>query len=125
MLRQAAVFGLVGAAATLVHLLVGTYLIGRMWNPFLANTVGFATAFWISFTGHGLATFKDHASPVPRALGRMLLVTGSGFAGSQMLFAALLFQGVMPETTALMISTLLIAAVNFVLTKRWVFAGVP
>ena len=57
--RQLLRFGLVGALATLVHMLIGATLIHSGWPALGANPVSFVIAFVVSFMGHYGFSFSD------------------------------------------------------------------
>ena len=52
MWRRVLKFGLIGALATLVHIIIGAILIQSGQPPLIANALAFATAFLVSFVGH-------------------------------------------------------------------------
>lgn len=75
--RQYGRFLVVGAVATLVHVLLYIAAIaGLGWPPLAANALGFAVGVQVSFFGHGRWTFRDMTgSPL-----RFWAVAGIGFA---------------------------------------------
>ncbi len=82
---QAVKFGLVGGAATFVHVAVFLALVELLHaDPLLANAGAFLVAFAVSFTGHFWWTFHPGAGLRPRpwgsALRRFVGVACTGFA---------------------------------------------
>lgn len=123
MTRQVLAFGLVGATAALVHLLVVVALVEALALPPLhANMAGFSLAFVVSYAGHRELTFARAAARHRQDLPRFLGVAVTGFLLNQALFAALLRHG-FPYPLALALVLVLVAAVTFVLARYWAFAG--
>ena len=89
-LFRASRFGMVGAIATFIHILVVWGLIENTRLPvMLANLLAFSTAFGLSFAGHYYWTFRSPGNPV-RAMRRFFLVSVTAFSTSSLLLAALL-----------------------------------
>lgn len=121
MLRQAFRFGLVGALATLVHMVIGTILIQFEWHPLIANAVAFCTAFTVSFIGHLGYSFADQEPGLASALWRFALVALAGFSCNEILLTLLLKMQMLPDTAALWVSTASAAILTFGLSKSWAF----
>lgn len=123
MARQLLRFGIVGALATLVHLIIGFLLIKSGWAAPKANFAAFALAFFVSFGGHLGYSFADQAAPLSAALWRFAIVSGVGFCVNQAALIWLLHHSTLPETGAIVLSTLGAATVTFCLSKAWAFRG--
>lgn len=111
-------FGLVGLAATGVHLAVAALML-FLWPPlneFIANIVAFCVAFQISLVGHRRLTFKRQGSAW-----RFALVAASGFALNNGLLAVLI-QGLgMSGFVAIAIATLSVPVVTYLASRLWAF----
>lgn len=122
MIAQGLRFGLVGLAATAVHMLVGAALILGAMPPLIANGLAFAVAFAVSFTGHFGFTFAESGARFAVALRRFAVVALGGFAVNEALLILLLgsMQGAWP-TTALVTSTSVAAGLTFLASRFWAF----
>ena len=87
MLSQFLRFGLVGALATLVHMLIGAILIHSGWSALAANPISFLIAFVVSFMGHYGFSFSDQSCDVATSLKRFALVAVGGFAVNEGILA--------------------------------------
>lgn len=114
-------FVVVGASAALTHWLVAV-LAMRVMDALLANVVGFAMAFPVSFVGHWRWSFHEQGARWPDALPRFALVACSSFSGNELLFATLLRLTDWPGPLALALTLLLVAAATFVASRSWAFA---
>lgn len=119
--RQFLRFGLVGALATLVHMLIGTILIHSGWSALAANPISFLIAFVVSFMGHYGFSFSDQSRDVATSLKRFALVAVSGFAVNEGILAFLIWSDKLPQITALLLSTSIAAIVTFVACRNWAF----
>ena len=125
MLRQALKFGLVGAAATGVHIAAGVVLIGVGWPAALANPVAFLFAFGVSFAGHLWYSFAQQNPDPRRALRRFAVVAGIGFVCNEAILIAILQTALVTAPVALALSTACAAALTFVLSRLWAFQAGP
>ena len=123
MIWQIARFSLIGAAATLIHLLVGVTLIHAGWLPLIANAAAFCVAFFVSFAGHFGYTFPPGSNSMSESLLRFLVVALSGFAANEAILAGLLTRHVLSPTTTLIVSTGMVALGTFILCHRWAFVA--
>ncbi|WP_281969043.1 GtrA family protein [Roseovarius nanhaiticus] len=123
MISQLIRFGLVGGAATLVHLLVGVTLIHAGWMPILANAAAFCIAFFVSFAGHFGYTFAASNASMRAALIRFIAVALSGFAANEALLAGLLSRHLLSPSVTLVLTTGLVALATFALARKWAFAA--
>ena len=121
MSRQILTFGLVGALATLAHMVVGGVLIHAGVAAVVANPVAFIAAFFLSFSGHYAFSFSDQGSTLWKSLRRFVLVACAGFLTNQALLCTILIFLFLPEIHALLISTGVVAVVTFSLSKAWAF----
>jgi putative flippase GtrA len=117
-------FILVGAAAVLVHL--GTvYLLVSSFalSPLVANVIGFACAFVVSFSGHRRYTFSANAR-LTRSLARWLQVSATAFIANQILYmAALRYLPQIGYLLSLVVVTGIIATASYVMGKMWAFSS--
>lgn len=113
-------FLLVGASAALTHMLVFALAQSRMW-PELANALGFCIAFFVSFAGHRLLSFKDAGTTVGTSLARFGVTAIAGFASNEIIFVLLLRGLHWPSLLALLVALVFAAAQTFVLSRFWAF----
>ncbi len=113
-------FLLVGASAALTHMLVFALAQNRMW-PELANPLGFCVAFFVSFAGHRLLSFKDAATTVGTSLARFGVTAIAGFASNEIIFVLLLRGLHWPSLLALLVALVFAAGQTFVLSRFWAF----
>ncbi|MDD5332312.1 MAG: GtrA family protein [Rhodoferax sp.] len=113
-------FLLVGASAALTHMAVFTLARSSMW-PELANALGFCIAFFVSFAGHRLLSFKDAATSVGTSLARFAVTAIAGFASNEIVFVLLLRGLRWPSLLALFVALLFAAGQTFVLSRFWAF----
>lgn len=93
---------------------------GQMW-PELANALGFVIAFFVSFAGHRLLSFKDASTSVGTSLGRFAVTALAGFASNELIFALLLRAGGLPALVALFIALVFAAGQTFLFSRFWAF----
>ncbi len=113
-------FLLVGAAAALTHLIVFKLAEPYLW-PELANAVGFCIAFFVSFAGHRLLSFRDAATTVGTSLRRFAITAMAGFVSNEIIFVLLLRGLHWPSLLALLLALLFAAGQTFVLSRFWAF----
>lgn len=121
MLLQVMKFGLVGAAATAVHLAVGLVLIYAGWHALGANIAGFVTAFCVSFVGHFGYSFADQSPVMLVSLWRFAVAACGGFLLNKAILSVLIFVMAVDNTFAFAVSTLSAAALTYFLSKQWAF----
>jgi putative flippase GtrA len=122
-LRQLTVFCAVGGAAFVTHFLVVVAIVPLGPAPLIANIIGFACAFAVSFLGHNHLTFPGPPDRNKlRALHRFLRVALLGFAANESLFWLLLRFTAMPYQLALILVLLVVAASTLVFSRQWAFA---
>ena len=101
-------------------MLVFTLAQHQMW-PELANALGFCIAFFVSFAGHRLLSFRDAGTSVATSLGRFAVTALAGFASNELMFVLLLRALHWPALLALIAAMIFAAAQTFVLSRFWAF----
>lgn len=110
----------VGGAAALTHMAVFALTQDLMW-PELANALGFCIAFFVSFAGHRLLSFKDAGTSVATSLGRFAVTALAGFASNELIFVLLLRGLDLPALLALFVALVFAAGQTFVFSRYWAF----
>lgn len=113
-------FGLVGASAAAVHLLVFN-ITRHVMPPELANLAGFLTAFGVSFAGHRWLSFKGSSTGLQQSFLRFLLTAAAGFATNELCFVLALRWCLWPVWPSLVLAMLLAAGQTFLLGRWWAF----
>ncbi|OHV84996.1 GtrA family protein [Rhizobium sp. LCM 4573] len=126
--EQLSRFGLVGLAATCVHLLVFSLVIDLAnLEPSLANVVGFLAAFILSFAGQSSWTFPSKSIDRPqrrRRFLRYIAVSLTGFLMNAAVVHVVVDVLAYPYTYALPIMGVGVPAILFALNKYWAFADI-
>ncbi len=114
-------FGIVGATAAAVHMGVAVAAVeGTGAHPQVANMLGFAVAFVVSYLGQRYLTFGgDQAHHV--ALLRFAVVAGTG-ALVNLLVAGVLMKLGLYYAAAIFVGLLTAAVVTYQLNRQWTFA---
>ncbi len=114
-------FGVVGVAATVLHVSIGLAL-HVIWNvpPFWANLIAFCMSFSVSYAGNHRWTFKStatHGSSAPR----FAIATALGLVLNQgiVYVVTTLLQGPYPVALALIVT--LVPPISYLLGRFWVF----
>jgi putative flippase GtrA len=110
----------VGAVAALTHMGVFAMAQAQVW-PELANALGFVVAFFVSFFGHRLLSFKDARTSVATSFKRFAVTALAGFASNEALFVLFLRWLAMPALLALFVALVFAAGQTFVLSRFWAF----
>jgi putative flippase GtrA len=121
-LRQVAIFGVIGVAATATHAtvaLAANHELGL--QPFIANFVGYSCAFSVSYFGNARWTFGRRSLHGPQFL-RFLVVSLLGLALSQTLTFLCVDVLHRPFAIALIPIVTLVPLLSFVLSKVYAFA---
>lgn len=113
-------FGLVGLAATAVHLAIVTVLIRAGLAPLLANLLAFLCAFGVSFCGHYFWTFRSSVG-IGRAVARFFFIAVAGFLINSALLALLLRWTTLESTTCALIAVLIVPVLSFLASRLWGF----
>jgi putative flippase GtrA len=116
-------FGLVGAAASITHVIVALLLIERAALPLLwANALAFSVAVFVSYFGNHAWTFGRtgyHRKHFPRflavALGGLLL-------NQSIVFLTVEIAGI-PYLYGILLVVLIVPGLSFRLSKCWAFIG--
>ena len=122
---QASRFAGVGLLATLVHVSVA-YLASLLpgMNPFAANLIGFACAFWVSYISNFYWTFgkrNDHAMH----LRRFFITSALCFLLSNGIVFTVTTLLQQPFAISLLAIAILIPPLSFALAKFWAFTDAP
>lgn len=122
MMAQVFRFGIVGAAAATTHFVAAVTCVRSLGvDPQLANVIGFAIAFMVSFVGQWRWTFGAQAAPLGRALPSFLLVALGGFAANALAYRWLLAHTPLRYDVALALVLVAVAATTFLLSRGWAF----
>jgi putative flippase GtrA len=120
-LFRATRFGVVGAIATCVHMLVVWSLIENTRLPvMLANLLAFSTAFGLSFAGHYYWTFRSPGNAA-RAMRRFFLISVTAFSTNSLLLAGLLRLGWPSPAVGAVSAAAVIPAITFLVSRLWAF----
>ena len=110
----------VGGTAALVHM--GVFELARhAMLPELANALGFFVAFFVSFAGHRLLSFRDAGTGVKQSFVRFAVTAVAGFFANEIVFSLLLRGLSLPPLVALFIALVFAAGQTFVLSRFWAF----
>jgi putative flippase GtrA len=110
----------VGSTAALTHLAVFALMQHLLW-PELANASGFAVAFFVSFGGHLLLSFRDANTTVTQSFQRFVVTALAGFATNEGVFVLLLRMAGWPALAALVVALVAAAGQTFLLSRFWAF----
>ncbi|MDR3395276.1 MAG: GtrA family protein [Parasulfuritortus sp.] len=110
----------VGGTAALTHMGVFTVAQQYLW-PEVANALGFCVAFFVSFAGHRLLSFKDAGTSVGTSFKRFIVTALAGFASNEVMFVLLLRGLGMPSLLALFAALVFAAGQTFMLSRFWAF----
>jgi putative flippase GtrA len=110
----------VGGTAALTHMGVFAAAQPYLW-PEVANALGFCVAFFVSFAGHRLLSFKDAGTSVGTSFKRFIITALAGFASNEVMFVLLLRGLGMPPLLALFMALVFAAGQTFVLSRFWAF----
>jgi putative flippase GtrA len=115
-------FFVVGTAAAATHYVVGLAAYSLFaQTPGMANLIGFAAGFPVSYSGHRWWTFAAGRTPHAVALPRFLLIALTSFAATQILL--LLAVRWLPLPFWLLLGAVLVAVAvaTYLLSQRWAF----
>lgn len=110
----------VGGTAAFTHMAVFALAQGQML-PEMANALGFLIAFFVSFAGHRLLSFKDAGTSVGTSLGRFAVTALAGFASNELIFMLLLRGLGWPALLALFVALVFAAGQTFLFSRFWAF----
>lgn len=110
----------VGGAAAATHM--GVFALTQAHIlPELANALGFGVAFFVSFAGHRMLSFKDAGTTVATSFRRFAVTALAGFASNELVFVLLLRGLGLPSLLALFVALVFAAGQTFVLSRFWAF----
>ena len=110
----------VGGSAALTHMAVFALTQHQMW-PELANALGFCVAFFVSFAGHRLLSFRDTGTSISTSFYRFAVTALAGFATNELVFMLLLRGFGWPSLLALFCALVFAAGQTFLLSRFWAF----
>lgn len=110
-------FAVVGVLATIVHMGVAWLADQAGLDPVMASITGFLPAAAVSYLGHYYFSFRS-ASSHKVALLRFIALSVGSFSISLLILSAL--EQVAPQA-ALLVSIAFIPAINFVISRLFVF----
>ena len=126
MLRDVSWFVVVGCAAAATHWLIAVASVAVLnFAPLLANLVGWMVAFFVSFSGHYLLTFRHQPKKLLVSLGRFFLVSAGGFLINELAYAYLLQTTTIPYDLLLAEILVGIAVLTFIVSRLWAFRHKP
>ncbi|RWK35975.1 GtrA family protein [Mesorhizobium sp.] len=123
-LKLLARFGLVGIAATSLYAVLAIGLVKSKWiglTPVQASLAAYAAAAVFSYLAHKSVTFMSNGSHRSEAA-RFVLLTATGFAVAYATPVLLTAKLGLPPIIAILVTCLLVPAVNLLMLDRWVFA---
>lgn len=114
-------YGLVGIAATVVHMLIVSALVLLTpMHTLLANTIAFCAAFAVTFAGNYLWTFQSPGN-LWRAIRRLLLISTAAFSVNTVVLSAIISQKWLPDVGAAFISAAVVPLITFIIIRLWGF----
>jgi putative flippase GtrA len=113
-------FLVVGSGSALTHMGVFA-LTEHLMLPELANALGFCIAFFVSFAGHRLLSFRDAGTSVKQSFGRFAVTAIAGFVSNEAVFSLLLRALDWPSLVALFMALVFAAGQTFLLSRFWAF----
>ncbi|WP_292524317.1 GtrA family protein [Mesorhizobium sp.] len=115
---------MVGIAATSLYAVLAIALVKSKWvgfTPVQASLAAYAAAALFSYLAHKTVTFMSNGSHRSEAA-RFVLLTASGFAVAYTAPALLTAKLGLPPIIAILVTCLIVPAVNLLMLDRWVFA---
>lgn len=118
---QLARFTTTGAAAALTHYSIVMLLFKRNIALQYANLLAFLLAYWVSYFGHRIFTFKAQHISHRQTLPKFTLVAGLGFLFNEsfLLLSNLYFN--VPVSTLVCVAIVLTSIVTFLLNRFFAF----
>lgn len=114
-------FAFVGAVAAAVHMGIAVAAVeGARLHPQVANMIGFAVAFVVSYLGQRYLTFGSGQAHHVAVL-RFAVVAGTG-ALVNLVVAGLLLRLQLHYAAAIFVGLLTAAVVTYQLNRQWTFA---
>lgn len=120
LIRQLASFGAVGICATVTHVTVAWCAAAGMGSHYLiANLLGAVAAFFVSFLGNALLTFRS-SRPLRQSGLRYVVVTLIGYALASAIMAVVERLG-LPGYVYAGLVLCIVPPTNLALARLWVF----
>ncbi len=120
LVRQLTLFGIVGVAATLIHVGVASVLlVSTTIDPYVSNVVGAGCAMTVSFFGNARLTFL-YEGRVTAAILRFLAQTGLSLALTTLILY-FVEENAYPVWTYALLVTAIVPPISFLVAKSWVF----
>lgn len=117
-------FALVGCAAAVVNMLVVFVLVeGVHMPPLAANVFAFLVAFWVSYFGHSLFTFRHLRHNIRHAAPRFFIIALTSLLLNEGLYFLLLHFTALHYLPALLIVLAIVPVFTFVAGRAWAFNG--
>lgn len=118
---QLARFTTTGSAAALTHYSIVMLLFKRNIALQYANLIAFLLAYWVSYFGHRIFTFKAQHIAHRQTLPKFTLVAGLGFLFNEsfLLLSNLYFSA--PVSTLVCVAIVLTSIVTFLLNRFFAF----
>jgi len=118
--REIAVFGAVGVAATLTHYICAVSAVELFgWSALVANVFAYCVAVGVSFFGHSLLTFR--ASLNQGRFVKFVVVSLSALAVSQGLLWWLTYTGYFGHRINMLAVVATVPIYSYLLNKFWVY----
>lgn len=110
-------FIFIGGSATLVHSVIALLLITVVSsvNLYLANSIAFGCAFFVSFYGHKHITFKKNGSIL-----KFFMVSFMGFILNNTILTGAVYLGT-SRSIGIIIATVSVPVVTYIVSSLWVF----
>lgn len=116
-------FGMVGGMAAIVNLIGVIFFVETFsLDPLLANVFAFCIAFFVSFFGHRLWSFKAHDTVIKKSLVKFLCVAIAGFLMSEALYFIFYKIIKLHYIPALILVLFIVPPITFLLSKFWAFS---
>ena len=114
-------FATTGAAEALTHYSIAMLLFKKHVELQYANLLAFLVAYWVSYFGHRIFTFKAQHLAHRQTLPKFTLVAGLGFLFNEsfLLLSNLYFD--IPVSTLVCIAIVLTSVVTFLLNRFFAF----
>lgn len=115
-------FGLVGALATVIHLVVALLLVSRVQNLNIlyANITAFVVASIFSFAGNYYWVFKSSKNIISSVC-RFFAIAGAAFAFNMGVLVWLVAIEGVTSFAAIVLSAAVIPFITFLINRLWVF----
>jgi len=121
LISQIGCYGLVGVAATVIHIgAASTFHNAAHVSPLWANFLAFLTAFGVSYWGNWKWTFSATAGHF-KSLPRFFFLSLAGFFANQSLVYLTVVRLQWPFEFSIVLVALTLLAIGFLISRRWAF----